>query len=89
MDSTRVRLWIWGVRDPNSPILDKGILKANGNFETREQRNALRIISIRVDDLLISGIDVYRVYFKRMKGKFEVDGYEENKATYLGLKLKK
>ena len=44
-----------GFRDPNSPNLDKGILKVNGKFGAGEQRNAFGIIAIRVDDLLIRG----------------------------------
>ena len=43
--------------------LDKGILNANGNFETGDKRDVLGIISIRVGDLLISGIDLRVVYF--------------------------
>ena len=62
--------------DPNSPNLDKGILKVGGNFETRDKRKALGIIAIRVDDLLISGSAVFIEYIsKRMKGKFEADSY--------------
>ena len=73
-------------RDQNSPNIDKGILKVSGNFEATEQRKALGIIAIHVDDLLISGGDVFTAYIsKRMKGKFGVGSYEGNKATYLGM----
>ena len=75
-------------RDPNSPNLERGIFKANGNFGDIEQRQALGIIDVRVDDLLISGGDFFTEYAsKRMKGKFEVDRYGGNKATYLGMKI--
>ena len=51
-----------GFRDPNSPNLDNGILKVIENFETIEQRKVLGVIAIHVEDLLISGVDVfYRV----------------------------
>ena len=43
------------IRDPNSPNMDKGILKVNWNFETIEQRNVLGRMAIHVGDLLISG----------------------------------
>ena len=46
-----------GFRDPNSPNLDKGVLKVNGKFGTSEQRNAAGIIDIHVGDLLIPGGD--------------------------------
>ena len=49
-------------RDPNSPNIDKGILKVSGNFETIAQRNALCIIAIRVDDLLIPGDILYGTF---------------------------
>ena len=58
MDPTRVWLWIWGVIPrSNSPSLDKGVLKVGAIPPTREQRNALGVIAIQVDDLLISGGD--------------------------------
>ena len=58
-----------GVRDQNTPNLDKGILKANQDFETSEQRNAIGIIAIRVDDLLVSGNGMSVVYIsQKMKG---------------------
>ena len=31
----------WGVRDPNPSNLDKGILKANANFETTDKMTVL------------------------------------------------
>ena len=52
-------------RDQNSPSLDNGILKVNANIETTEQRKALGIIAIQVDDLLISGSDVLYLIFPR------------------------
>ena len=42
-------------RDPNNTHLEKGILKAHGNFETGWKRNVSRIISIHVGGLFISG----------------------------------
>ena len=55
-------------RDPNSANLDKGILKANGNFETIDKSKVMGAIAIRVEDLLISGNDVVIEYIsKRMK----------------------
>ena len=66
------------------------ILKANGNFETNEQRNALGIISIRVGDLLISGGDVFAEYIsQRRNAKSDVDRYGGNKSTYVGMEIEK
>ena len=48
-----------GFRDRNTPNLDKGILKANDGFETSAQREVIGIVSIRVDDLLISGSGMF------------------------------
>ena len=63
-------------RDPNSPNLDNGILKANAKFGATEQRNVLGIIDIRVDDLLIAGGDFfYRIHFRENVRKSEVDSY--------------
>ena len=50
-------------RDPNPPNLDKGILKINENFEAIDKRKVLGIISIHVDDLLISGSIDFNDYF--------------------------
>ena len=50
-------VFVGGFRDPNSPNVDKVILMVIGNSETIERRNALGIIAIRVDDLLIPGGD--------------------------------
>ena len=48
------------------------------------------LIAIHVDDLLISGSDTFLEYItSRMKGKFEVDTFEENKATYIGMEIEK
>ena len=52
-------------RDPNRTNLDKGILRANGNFETGEKRKVLGIISIHVDDLLTSGSSEFIDYIRR------------------------
>ena len=47
-------------------------------------------IATHVDDLLISGSDTFLKYITyKMKGKFEVDSFEENKAVYLWAKLGK
>ena len=35
------------------------------------------------------GLMFYRVYFQENEGKFEVDRYGENKATYLGMGIGK
>ena len=48
--------------DPNSTSPDKGILKANGNFETSDKGKAMGAIAIHVEDLLISGSDVFIEY---------------------------
>ena len=42
-------------RDSNPPNLDKCILKENDNFDPIDKRKGLRILSIHVADLLISG----------------------------------
>ena len=47
---------------PNPSNLDKCILKANVNFETIDKRGVLRLISIHVDDLLISGSSDFTDY---------------------------
>ena len=47
-------------------------------------------IAIQVGDLLISGSDTFLEYITfRMKGEFEVDTFEENKATYIGMEIEK
>ena len=43
-----------GFRDQNNTNLDKGIFKANEDFDTSERRNVIGIIAIHVGDLLIS-----------------------------------
>ena len=78
-------------RDQNSPNIDKGILKVSGNFEATEQRNASGIISIRVDDLLISGGEFLQSTFPRERAQenFEVGSDEGDRATYLGMAIGK
>ena len=44
-----------GFRGQNTSNLDKGILKANEDFDTSAQRDVIGIIAIHVGDLLISG----------------------------------
>ena len=72
-----VCLWIWGkFRDPDPPTLDKGILKAGGNFEIIDKRDVLGIISIHFADLLISGVSDFTDYISWvMKDKFEAGRY--------------
>ena len=78
-----------GFRDPNSPNLAKGVLKADGDFDTTEQRNALGIIDIHVDDLLISGSGGFTGYISQiMKGESEVDIYRWGRRIW-AWKLKK
>ena len=48
-----------GFRAPNTPNLDKRILKVGECFETSEQRDVIGIITIHVDGLLISVIDMF------------------------------
>ena len=58
-----VWLWLWkGPRDKNNTNLDEGIFKANEDFDTREQRNVIKIIDIRVGELLISGSGMFIDY---------------------------
>ena len=71
-------------RDPKVSNLDKCILRANGKFGARRQRNVLGIISMHVGGLLIPGIDFYRKHFQQ-NSESEVDSYEGNKAAYLGM----
>ena len=41
-----------------------------------------------MNDLLIPGSGMFVEYItRRMKEKFEVDRYEENEATYLGMEI--
>ena len=57
-----------GFRGQNTPNLDKGILKADADFETSEQRDVLGSIAIHVGGLLISGNDMSVEYIThRMK----------------------
>ena len=49
-------------RAPDQTNQDKGILKVNENLETGDERKVLGIISIRVDDLLISGSSEFSEY---------------------------
>ena len=60
------------------------------NPPNEEKRIATGLISIHVGDLLISGSGNFLEYITfRMKEKFEVDAFEENKAIYLGMKIEK
>ena len=52
-------------RDPNQTNLDEGILRANEKFATGEKRKFLGILSINVDDLLISGSSEFTEYTSR------------------------
>ena len=64
--------------------------KVNDFSETNEKRNAIGLVAVHVDDLLISGIGAFLKYItQRMKEKFEVDSSAENDATYLGMKVLK
>ena len=57
-------------------------------FETNERRKVIGAIAIHVGDLLISGSGAFVKYItQRMKEKYEVESYEENEATYLGMKI--
>ena len=79
-----------GFRDQNTTNLDKGILKANEDFETTEQRNVTGVISIQSDDLLIPGSAIFhKLHFQKAERKFEADSCGENAATYLGTKIRK
>ena len=70
--------------------LDRGIFKINEFFETKEQRDVVGFIAIRVDYLLNSGSGMFVEYItQRMKGTPEVGRYEETDATYLGMKIMK
>ena len=51
-----------GFRGQNTPNLGNGILKVGEGFETRERRVVIGIIAIRVEDLLISGSEVFIEY---------------------------
>ena len=53
-------------RDPNQTNMGNGILKVNANFVTGGERTVLRIISIHVDDLLISGSSEFPEYVSLM-----------------------
>ena len=79
-----------GFRDRNAPNLNNGIMKANEDFETSERRNAIGVIAISVEDLLISGSGMFidRIT-QKMKEKSEADSYEGNDATYLGIEIAK
>ena len=46
-------------RDPNKTNLDKNEFKVNENFSNEEKRTAMGLIAIHVDDLLISGSDIF------------------------------
>ena len=77
-----------GFRDQNNTNLDKRIFKAIEDFDTSEQRNVIGVIAIRVDDLLISGSDMFIEYIPhKMNGEFEADSYEGNEATYLRMEI--
>ena len=59
-------------------------------FPNEDKRTVMGLIAIHVDDLLISGSGNFIEYITfRMKEKFEVDTFEENKATYIGMKIEK
>ena len=62
----------------------------NEFFETEERREFVGFIAIRVGELLITGseMSIERIT-QRMKGKSEVDIYDENEATYIGMKITK
>ena len=74
-----------GFRDPNTSNLDKGIFKANEDFETSEQRDLIGIVSIHVDDLSISGSGIAIKYIaKRTKSKSRrVDMEKTNRRIWV------
>ena len=79
-----------GFRDPNPSNLDKGISKVSANFETRDKREVLGIISIHVDDLLISGSSDFTDYISWEMGGGNRGGYLRwGRGTYLGSGIKK
>ena len=77
-----------GFMGKNWSNLDHGIFKINEFFETKEQKDVIGFIAIRLGDLLISGCGMFIEYAtQRMKGKSEVDSYEGNEATYIGMQI--
>ena len=55
-----------------------------------EEEMSFGIIAIHAGDLLISGSGAFVKYITQgMKEKFEVVRYEENEATYIGMKISK
>ena len=54
-------------------------------FENKEKRNAIGLIAIHVDDLLISGNGPFLKYMGNGR-KSEVGSFEENGAAYLGMR---
>ena len=63
----------------------QGQLKGEWEFGTTEQRNALRIIDIYVDDRLISRGDVFTEYISHgTNGEFDIDRLAGNKIDLFG-----
>ena len=78
-----------GFRDKNTSNLDQGVLKLNENFETDERRKVTGPIAIHVDDILVSGSEMFVEYYTKNGRKFEVDRYGGNESTYLGMEISK
>ena len=77
-------------RDKNSTNSDQGNFEINDFFGSNEMVDVVGFVAIHVGDLLISGNGaLIRYLTQKMKGKFEVDSYEENEATYLGAEITK
>ena len=65
-----------------------GVLKVDVNFATIEKREVSETISIHVDDLLISGVDVCVDYISERLNN-DVDSYGVDKTHYLGMRVEK
>ena len=79
-----------GLRGRNKSNNDPGIFKVDGDFGSRDQRNATGVISINVDNITISDCGKFIDIVKHMaKEKFGVGAREENEATYLCIAIRK
>ena len=77
-------------RGKNNANLDQNILEINEDFETDGRRKAMGIISMRVEDILISGKEMFVEYTtQRINKELEADSYEGKETIFMGMGISK
>ena len=73
-----------GFRDKSLANLDRNIFKANEDFETKEERKVMGTISIREEEIFMSGKEMFLEYItQRIQEGLGVDRYGENGSVRL------